>query len=156
MPEPIAHALDAPLDRPLAAAATQAFEELGYFFVESLGDDAAPIVEHAAAAVDFAGPLYGTLVLSVADGVLPALAANMLGADEPPDEPMQLDALGEIANVICGSVLPVLGGPRAVFALGAPRAGASRLAVERAGGSLVGVARLDLDGARADVHWFVR
>ena len=35
--------------------------------------------------------------------------------------PLQRDAVGELANVICGSVLPRIAGRRAVFRLGAPQ-----------------------------------
>src|SRR5690606_23852538 len=41
------------------------------------------------------------------EGLLPRLTANMMGMDVAP-EALQLDALGEIANVICGQVLPAL------------------------------------------------
>jgi CheY-specific phosphatase CheX len=153
MRETAARALEAHLDGPLAIAAAQAFEELGYFFVEHLDADAPALRDGAAAAVEFSGPMRGTLVLSVGEGILPSLAANMLGADVAPDDAMQLDALGELANVICGSVLPALGGPRAIFALAAPRVARGALRVGDA--ARVAVARLDLDGASADVQWDV-
>lgn len=146
----------AALTASLVDAATQAFEALGYFFVEVLDAGAGPVDgEGPSAAVDFTGPWSGALVVSVSPGVLSALAANMLGSDEPPPPALQLDALGEVANVICGSVLPTLGGPRAVFSLSAPRVASVVDAVARGHGAPVVRATLDLDGGRASVLWFV-
>ena len=52
-----------------------------------------------------------------------ALAANMLGvSDAEADARTRRDALGEVANVVCGNVLPLVGGRHAVFHLGAPHA----------------------------------
>ncbi len=49
------------------------------------------------------------------------LAANMLGQDEAPSERLQRDARGEVANVICGNVLPMIAGADGAFDLDAPR-----------------------------------
>src|SRR5262245_19442049 len=109
------------LDQPLYAAAAAAFKAFAFIYAEPtephLGVDSR---EDASAAVDFEGPLSGRLVLRVSGGVLPTLAATMLGQDEPPAAALQRDALGEVANVICGALLPTLGGPSAVFALARP------------------------------------
>lgn len=61
----------------------------------------------AVATIGFTGPRPGRLQLLAAEGLLPRLTANMMGADVA-DPALQLDALGEIANIICGQVLPVL------------------------------------------------
>jgi hypothetical protein len=45
----------------------------------------------------------------------------MLGLVPPLARTIQVDALGEVTNVICGNVLPALAGRDAVFDLGAPR-----------------------------------
>lgn len=62
----------------------------------------------AAASVSFWGPMTGRVAVRVCDHVLPAIAMNALGYTEPPSEEMQLDALGEVANIICGSMLRAL------------------------------------------------
>jgi len=36
------------------------------------------------------------------------LTANVLGEEGTPDESMQRDALGELANIVCGNVLPAI------------------------------------------------
>src|SRR4051812_38701317 len=74
-----------------------------------------------AVTVEFHGPLSGRLVLRASATVLPVIAANMLGEEESRQHAMQRDALGELANVICGNLLPQIAGAEAVFILKAPR-----------------------------------
>jgi hypothetical protein len=47
----------------------------------------------------------------------------MLGAEPPVAPRLTRDALGEIANVVCGNLVPSLGGPEDVFHLDAPEVG---------------------------------
>ena len=110
----------------LAQATTSTFEELALLLVAA--PDAAVSADGGAAPcppcgvrVDFAGPWGGSVVVRVAESVLDAAAANMLGIAAAPDAPARRDALGELANVICGNVLPAIAGRAAVFALQAPR-----------------------------------
>ncbi len=72
------------------------------------------------ARVTFDGPLRGMLILSVTEDVLDAAATNMLARDDSPALVMQRDAICELANVICGSLLPQIAGRRALFRLGVP------------------------------------
>jgi CheY-specific phosphatase CheX len=103
----------------LHQAAVTAFEELAFVFpMPEL--EPPPAGARTAAVVDFDGHRAGQLVLSVSDELLPVIAANMLG-DADPSRDEQLDALKEVANVICGNVLPSIEGPRALFRLHAPR-----------------------------------
>jgi len=99
------------------------FEELGFMFPSS---DLDPLQKYATpdalGYVDFEGPRTGRLVVRMCGGVLPVLAANMMGELEPPDQRLQRDALGEIANIICGNLLPALAGPKEVFQLRTPGA----------------------------------
>jgi CheY-specific phosphatase CheX len=105
----------------LLQVAVLTFEELCFLFPSPNLDAQqryAPI--DGAVRVAFSGPLQGVLVVTLAGGLLSSLAANMLGVDEPPATAQQYDALGEIANVICGNVLPRIAGPQAVFQLSPP------------------------------------
>lgn len=105
----------------LLQAATSTFEELGFLFA-----DGEPSESQAAAAVEgvarvaFTGPREGVLEVRVAGEVLRSLAVNMLGTDDLTDDELALDALGEVANVICGNVLPEIAGSAAIFDLRAP------------------------------------
>ncbi len=73
------------------------------------------------ATVSFKGRLCGSLSIELPTSALPELAGNMLGLDgETPSLEQQYDALGETANVICGSVLPSLAEESAIFDIGVP------------------------------------
>ncbi|MEP6764152.1 MAG: chemotaxis protein CheX [Gemmatimonadaceae bacterium] len=106
------------LHRILAAT----FEELGLIVpdVELSPRQSASSLDFAVS-VAFRGPVSGRLVLRASACVLPELAANMLGADQEHDQSLQQDALGELANVICGNFLPQVAGASAVFVLSAPQ-----------------------------------
>ena len=75
----------------------------------------------SAVEISFRGPIQGSLVLAAAGRILPLLVANMLGESGEMTRELQRDALGELANVICGILLPKLAGDREVFDLQAPR-----------------------------------
>ena len=105
----------------LQQAAASTFEQLGFLFAdEELTEGQESLRPDAVARVRFSGPMEGTLEVRLAGGLLPVLASNMLGNDEMPDNAVVLDAFGEVTNVICGNVLPLIGGPAAVFDLAAP------------------------------------
>jgi CheY-specific phosphatase CheX len=96
------------------------FEEMG-FLLPTPSDS--PIGDSAAtgAIVRFRGPFEGSLSVRITRDVLPTLTANMLGDDHPQGEQLERDAIGEIANVICGNVLPTIAGDDACFILECPR-----------------------------------
>jgi CheY-specific phosphatase CheX len=106
----------------LSQTTAATFEDLALLFPESeLTPEQAAEPFETTVSVDFRGPLTGRLVLRASACVMPAIAANMLGEDESRQIPLQRDALGELANVICGNVLPIVAGAEAVFHLSAPR-----------------------------------
>jgi CheY-specific phosphatase CheX len=131
------------LEQALLDAATAAFEAMSFTFASDVLDDdqaAAPV--DCVATVTFDGPCRGVLALVLCGDVLAEIAANMLGEDGAPTRDVQRDALGELANVVCGNVTPHLAGASAVFSLGAPvvRDDASALPLgEPAARRLVGV-----------------
>ena len=106
----------------LSRATTATFEELALLFPEhELSPEQAAAPLDVAVSVEFRGPLTGRLVLRASSSILGSIAANMLGEDASRQRPLQRDALGEIANVICGNVLPAIAGVEVVFNLSAPR-----------------------------------
>jgi CheY-specific phosphatase CheX len=109
------------LQTSLSQAATRTFEELALLVSCTPSPEVAAQPLATGVAVDFEGPQRGTLEVWVSAPVLPGLAANMLGEYDAPSPEMQRDALGEVANVICGNVLPAAFGSAAVFRLQAPR-----------------------------------
>jgi hypothetical protein len=104
-------------DEPLAQVATRTLEEMCYFFAAPLlSDEQRDARPDAAMSVRFVGPVTGRLVVRLCGGLLDQLSANMLG-DASGSPAMQRDALGEVANVVCGNVLPLIVGPHATFVL---------------------------------------
>ena len=106
----------------LSRVTTATFEELALLFPETeLTDEQAAAPLDVAVLVNFRGPEPGRLLLRASECILPTIAANMLGAEQSGATPLQRDALGELANVICGNVLPAIFGADAIFHLDAPR-----------------------------------
>lgn len=106
----------------LRRATASTFEDLAFLFLEpecSEEQAAAPL--DAAVSVDFHGPVRGRLTVRVSSRLMPTIAANMLGEEQARQVPLQRDALGEVANVVCGNALPLIAGAGAVFRLDAPR-----------------------------------
>lgn len=106
------------LEQALYQATVLTFEELGFLFPTMDEPEISPA--NCAISVTFSGVSNGKLVLRADNALLPVIAANMLGEDEPPSEAIQRDAFGEIANVICGNLLPTVFGKEAVMRLTAP------------------------------------
>lgn len=96
------------LQKSLYSAAVYTFERVAFLMPDIPPDDAQQqLPVQAVASIAFSGPARGTLQLHAGDGLLPLITANMVGMDDP-DEALQLDALGELANIICGQFLPAL------------------------------------------------
>lgn len=136
-----------PLDSLLCRTAKATFEELAFLVAgcAPLADTSfAPAADPVA--VRFHGATAGRLELRVAQAVLPVIASNMLGNDEPPAADLQQDALGELANVICGNILPALAGPRAVYRLDPPTPHTAT------GGEPAAAVRLELEDGWAEVR----
>ena len=132
------------------------FDELGFMFVTpELEEDQKRITPDTEASVIFEGPFRGRLSVAVCRGLLTVLAANMLGEDEPPSEQQQRDALGEIANVICGNVLPEVAGAKEVFEIRAPQVKEYNPSSVDAAASLVAETCLALEQGRADVRLYL-
>ncbi|MEO7998982.1 MAG: chemotaxis protein CheX [Gemmatimonadaceae bacterium] len=97
------------------------FEELALICPDTnLSDEQSEAPVDVAVTVSFDGPLSGRLVLRASADILPGIAENMLGADGEYAAATQRDALGELANVMCGNLLPLIGGAKSVFVLSAP------------------------------------
>ncbi len=117
------------LDEVLRSVAEKALESLAFILPmgeEYQPDEAQrPTEDDSAlvASVCFSGPFGGTLFVAFPSCMLPELAENMLGLDfeaATPSTDHQQDALKELANVICGNLLPEIAGAKAEFDVGAP------------------------------------
>ena len=112
------------LPKVLSKVALETFEKLAFIFGTYDEDqDSAGVNKNAVAVqVRFSGRFSGMLEIKISDAVLPELAANMLGIDEsgPVGVDDQQDALREVANVVCGRLLPLIGGLEAEFSIAQP------------------------------------
>jgi chemotaxis protein CheY-P-specific phosphatase CheC len=108
----------------LMEVAGETLEQLAFIF--SFPDEMEPDAIWAESVigchVTFNGQAQGGLLMLISAAALPELAANMLGLDEDetPPEDQQQDALREALNVICGNLLPRVGGVEAVFNIQKP------------------------------------
>jgi CheY-specific phosphatase CheX len=109
-------------DSQLFHAARHTFENLA--FMLSLEEDdggTALLPARRSVRVDFTGPFSGQLVVSISPDLMPTIAMNMLGVEAAELSPAQQeDAFKELADVVCGNLLPALAEAQAVFAVGAP------------------------------------
>ncbi|NJM52113.1 MAG: chemotaxis protein CheX [Blastocatellia bacterium] len=130
----------------LTQAATLTFEELGFLF-PTLETEPLTLVSNFnnTVIVNFHGDGHGKVVLNVSRELLPVIAENILGDDEISEE-LQFDALGEVANVICGNVLPMIFGKTSIIRLDAPAHGEFSSSHESAA-----EIRLEFDEGCADV-----
>jgi len=114
--------------------------------------------EMSAVSIEFTGPLNGALVVAIGGEVLEELATNMLGLDEncpPPADDRQRDALGELANVICGNLLTAIWGEEATCTIDPPHLLEQDMAVEMAySGRPAATVRLNLARGHAQVTLF--
>ena len=84
------------------------------------------------------------------------LASNISGSEEISSDILSLDALGEIANVICGNVLPRIAGSKEIFHLTSPQSlDTVSESQTRAGLDLLADAKLGLEDGRAEINLFV-
>jgi len=141
----------------LFKTAVRTFEDLGFLLpTEEVDEEQAAAALQASAIVKFRGPFEGVMVIRLFGDPLPELAANMLGEDSPPEPQQQLDALGELANVTCGNVLPAIAGYDEVFDLDEPIVSweINEEVIGESGEATADV-QLGLDEGRADLQIFV-
>ena len=139
----------------LCQAAALTFEELCFLFPEIETDvEQNQVTVDAAVRVTFWGPFNGSLLLKLYGGLLPGLAANMLGENEAPSEEQQYDALREVANVICGNVLPRIAGAQEVFRLSPPELVGDNASAESETDPLIADVQLAIEQGRVDLLLF--
>ncbi len=108
----------------VAKESVQTLEKLAFIFATPEDEDIEPEVgETVDVSIRFSGPFSGSMLILYPEGDLDELAANMLGLDDEDTiaGEQKLDALRETINIVCGNVLPVIGGKEAVFDIAAPQ-----------------------------------
>jgi CheY-specific phosphatase CheX len=140
----------------LLDATTLTFEALGFMFPARVLEEeqkAAPF--EAAVCVEFGGSSDGVLVLSLSGGILPTIIENMVGDTAALGRRAGHDALGELANVICGNVLTLIHDKGETFLLEPPRL-LTAADLERPQGRLLASATVGMEKGRADVHLYAK
>lgn len=109
------------LEKELYKSAIATFEHMAFLFeMPEMEDQNQALPHDGTAMVTFDGPISGELHVAAYGGLMQAMAADILGEDTPTMEQQQ-DLLGEVSNVICGSVLPRIAGSGHIFRIGPPR-----------------------------------
>jgi CheY-specific phosphatase CheX len=144
------------LETVLILATQSALETTAFLFAEPWAppaSDAIAVPTPFVATVEFSGSHHGAISIEFPARLLPVLATNVLGDEETPGEEMQRDALGELANIICGNVLPALD-PDGKYSLGAPDVSAApaRVASDAA---RVATGELQLEGERVGLSLWI-
>ena len=134
----------------LTGIAMEALERTAFVLCEPCDDPDAVASPDRFVQIAYSGPENGTVVLCASDGFLAELASSILG-----EEPEEIDAattgveaLKEMANVMCGSVVFELGGEENTISLGLPEA--IDPADRPSGGMRV---LLDSDGECLEIFW---
>ena len=102
-------------------AAVLTFEDLCLLLPnEAMNDRQRGAVPAAAVSLEFNGSISGRLVLMVSADLLSLIPTNMLALNGPVAKRDQFDALREVANVICGNMLPGVAGSDEAFKITPP------------------------------------
>jgi len=145
--------METKLQRALYQAAVRIFEEICFMFeAPELEEEFKDAQVEAAASVEFSGPIEGRLLIKARAGLLSGIAANMLG-EENPSKKQQQDALGEIANIICGNILPAIHGSKKVFEVTSPQIVKTENLLSKE--APTATASVILDQGRADLMLYV-
>jgi len=138
----------------LYEAAINTFEDICFMYaVPELKDSQNDLALEAAAEVKYQGDYTGRLLIETRGGLFSAIAANMLSSGNPTPR-QKKDALGEIANIICGNILPSLGGRG--YETGTPQfLSKDKLLKEKGQDKPLAEITLNFNEGRADVKLFV-
>jgi len=108
----------------VAKESVQTLEKLAFIFATPADENVEPEAgETVDAAIRFSGPFSGSMLILYPADDLDELAANMLGLDDEDDisGEQKLDALRETINIVCGNILPAIGGKKTVFDIAPPQ-----------------------------------
>ncbi len=112
---------DVRLEEALRATSVSVLEDLCFVCPDPADDPSPSRTSALTVEVTFRGPAKGALALRFLDLPREEIARAMLGEEDSAlSEEETRDALGEVANVICGQLLPRVAGDEVVFDLGPP------------------------------------
>jgi hypothetical protein len=145
------------MEKELFRAAVRTLEGLGFLLPsEEPGENRGLGCVEEAARVDFQGHLTGRLVVRMTGELLSLVTANMLGRDDTPPAEKQTGVLGEIANVVCGNLLPRLADPRDVIRFQSPWIGPADPDPGVEGQAPAAAVRIGFERGCVDLELFLR
>ena len=144
------------IENVLKESTIKTFEDICFIYqVPELKDDQKNMALEAAAEVKFRGNFTGKLVIETRGGLFSAIAANMLSNDVPSCQ-QKKDALGEVANIICGNVVPSLGRSEPEYKIESPMClNKDDLLKEEKQEKPLAEVTLNFNQGRADIKLFV-
>jgi chemotaxis protein CheY-P-specific phosphatase CheC len=145
------------IEKILLESTVKTLEDLCFIYQEpELKDAQENLPLEAAAEVKYRNDDFtGRLLIESRGGLFSAIATNMLSNDDPSAQ-QKKDALGEIANIICGNVVPSLGGGGREYKIEPPRSlNKDDLLKEEWQKEPVAEITLNFNDGRADIKLFV-
>jgi CheY-specific phosphatase CheX len=145
------------IENVLKEATIITLEDLCFIYqVPELKDAQENLPLEAAAEVKYRSDDFtGKLLIETRGGLFSAIATNILSNDDPSAQ-QKKDALGEIANIICGNVVPSLGGGGREYKIEPPRSlNKDDLLKEEKQGKPLAEITLNFNDGRADIKLFV-
>ena len=144
------------IEKVLRESSVNTFEDTCFMYLApEMADIQKNLLLEAASVAKYRGNLTGKLLIETRGGLLSAIAANMLSNDKPSSQ-QKKDALGEIANIICGNVVISLGRSGGGYKIESPKfLSKDELLKEEGKGSLVAEIILNFNEGRADIKFFV-
>lgn len=147
--------MKAQIEKKLMDAAVKTFEETCFMYImPELEDIQDKLPIDAVAEIKYRGNFTGKLVIEIRGGLLDAIAVNMLGQEKPSLQQKQ-DALGEIANIICGNVIPALSSQGGEYKIESPSIIRENQTQSNLLGEPLAHTVLNLNQGRADLKFFV-
>ena len=144
------------IERVLEEITIKTFEDICFMYLEpELKEKQKDLEPDAAAEVGFHGSYTGRLVIESRGNLFSASAANIL-SDDHPSLQQKKDALGEIANIICGNIVPSLGRRKAGgYHIESPRHLSRDELLKEEKRKPLAVVTLNFNQGRADIKLFV-
>jgi len=144
------------IEKVLQEAAVNTFEDICFMYqVPELKDVQNNLTVEAASEVRYRGDYTGSLLIETRGGLFSAIAANILSIDNPSAQ-QKKDALGEVANIICGNVVTSLGRGKMGYKIESPRPlKKDELLQEKRQEIPLAEISMNFNEGRADIKFFV-
>ncbi|MFA5322872.1 MAG: chemotaxis protein CheX [Smithella sp.] len=144
------------IKKALDVASINTFEDVCFMYqVPELKNIQKNLKPEASSAVRYRGDYAGTLLIETSGNLFSAIAANILSTEDP-DSRQKRDALGEIANIICGNVVTSLGRGKLGYKIESPKSLSKKELLKKTGHEKpVAEITLNFNEGRADIKFFI-